>query len=152
MEDLVRRLEVLVLTNCRLTHPQLKNMLTVIGKDNTCRIQKLYLGSNDLHQLPPNVLASSVTKLCTLHCDNTYLMDNQVDALFLAMNQEISKLKELSILSVDLSSLSPSLLSSSLSYLVSANLWGTMLTLEQVEAIFNMLAVIPPPIFSKSIS
>ena len=165
--NMVRGLEVLVVTNCRLTLIQIKNILNVISNDSTCKMKELYIGSNDLHQLPPLLLSNCVTKLSTLHCDNTYLMDNQVEALFLAISQEDSTLKELNILSVDLSSLSPTLISSSLANLVSVNLWGSMLTTDQVEAVFNIpaknnklthlnlsnndLSLIPPTILSSSI-
>ena len=168
MGSLVNGLEVVLLTNCRLTVPQLKTIFTVISQDKTCNLQELYVGTNDLHTLSPTLLANCVTKLSTLHCDNTYLQDDQVDALFSAISLENSRLRELNILSNDLSSVSSSLLASSLSTLVSVNLWGTMLTTDQVDEIFtsltknckvthlnlsnNNLSNIPPPILSDCIS
>jgi len=166
--ELVRRLEVLKMNNCRLTLPQLKTMLTVISNDDNCNMQKLYIGTNDLHQLSPGLLVRSIPHLSTLHCDNTYLLDIQVGAMFKAICQENSKMKELNLTSVDLSSLPPTLITSTLANLESANLWGTMLTQEQLEEIFDMLAtdtklkhlnlsnndlsLIPPYTFSSSIS
>eukprot|EP00092_Neocalanus_flemingeri_P021617 GFUD01023447.1.p1 GENE.GFUD01023447.1~~GFUD01023447.1.p1 ORF type:complete len:352 (+),score=137.57 GFUD01023447.1:47-1102(+) len=138
--SLVRELEVVVLTNCRLTLPQLNNIFNVLSEDKPCKLQELYIGTNDLHTLPPTLLARCVNKLSILHCDNTYLLDSQVDALFLAISQENSKLKELNILSNDLSSVSPTLISTSLISLVTVNLWGTMLTSDQVDAVFTILA------------
>jgi len=165
--SMVKGLEVLVVTNCRLTFIQIKNILNVISNDSTCKMKELYIGSNDLHQLPPSLLGNCVTKLTTLHCNNTNLMAKQVEALFRAISQEDSILKELNICTMDLSSLSPTLISSSLAKLVLVNLWGTDLTTDQVEAVFNIpaknnklthlvlsnndLSLIPPTIFSSFI-
>jgi len=165
---LVRGLEVLVMHNCRLTYPQMKMMFTVLYDEDTSKLQKLYIGTNDLHQLDPALLARSVPKLSALHCDNTYLLDIQVEAIFHGITQPQSRMRELNIHSVDLSLLSPTLISSMLSRLVSANLWGTLLTQEQLEEIFtvlstdtklqhlnlsnNDLSLIPPFILSGSIS
>ena len=66
-------------------------------------------------------------------------MDHQVDVLFSAITQQSCKLTELNILSIDLSTVSPTLISTSLTKLCSINLWGTMLTSDQLESVFNAL-------------
>ena len=165
---LVKGLEELRMNNCRLTFQQIKTILKVISNDASCKMQKLYIGTNDLHQLPLDLLAKSIPKLSVFHCDNTYLLDIQTEAMFKAISKESSRMKELNIHSIDLSSLPPSLITSTLASLESANLWGTMLTQEQLEDIFNMLptvtklkhlnlsnndlSLIPPYTFSSSIS
>jgi len=165
---LVRGLEELRMNNCRLSFPQLKTILKVISNEASCKMQKLYIGTNDLHQLPPDLIAQSIPKLSVFHCDNTYFLDIQAEVMFRAISHESSRMKELNILDVDLSSLSPTLITSTLSNLESANLWGTMLTQEQLEDILNMLttvtklkylnlsnndlSLIPPSIIAASIS
>ena len=129
MGTLVRGLEELVLTGCDPTLHHLMKIFTVIcNEDNKCKMQKLYIGYNNLSQLPPNMLAMCVTKPLTLHCNLAFLTNHQLEALLLAITQDNSRLRELHIGWNNFSSLSPRIISTGLSTLISVILGGIKLT------------------------
>ena len=136
---LVMGLEEVVL-NFSLTQPQLVTIFTVI-QNKKCRLKKLYIAHVDLSSLTLTLLANSVIKMSTLSCRNCNLQNDQVEALFLAVSQ--TNLERLDLFWNDLSTVTPRLLSTSLTRIVSLNIGNTNLTPAQVDAVFLAIAKSP---------
>jgi len=136
---IVKRMERIVMTHCRLSVSLLEVVFQTISKSENCRLKMLDIGSNDLHKVSPSLVAGCVSKLSSLKCDNTYLQEHQVTDIFKAIGKENSKVTELSLTSVDLSSSCSTLMARTLSKLKFLNLWATELTLAQVETIFTII-------------
>ena len=124
-----------------LSIQQWEAILTATGKAD-CKMKILNMNSINLTTVNPKLLASAVNRIGTVRLCETQLTGEQWEAIFTAIRDGNSKMKELYIPENNFTTVSPSLLASAVNMLEEVNMSGdTELTLEQVEAILTQSLV-----------
>ena len=137
----VNRLEEMDLFGLDLSIQQWEAILTATGKAE-CKMKILNMNSINLTTVNPKLLASAVNRIGTVRLCETQLTGEQWEAIFTAIRDGNSKMKELYIPENNFTTVSPSLLASAVNMLEEVNMSGdTELTLEQVEAILTQSLV-----------
>ena len=110
----VDRLEEVGLASTKLTSEQWRAILTSIATENS-KLKMLSIGNNKMSTLEPSLLARAVIRLEKVNLLQTQLTGPQVEAIFTAINEKGSLLKNLNISGTNLSTLDPCLVARAVS-------------------------------------
>jgi len=129
----VASLTVASLSNTELRLEQAHAICDHVLKSNTLR--DLNIDFAELFSVPAETIGSAMTRLDKVSLACTVLGEEQVLALSTAMAQPTSKITNLDLLDLQLSSLEPSLLVAAACRLSKVNLSGSKLTPDQVDCL-----------------
>ena len=146
----VCRLEDVNLRSCDLTPMQLNLLFRTISQGHKIRIRRLDLIFNDLSEVDPCVLASSLRRLESVAIDDNEITTEQIKAFFkgLVRSSDIGgcssfNLKKLDIRNYDLSGLTPDMIGAALVKFEEVNISDTHLTPHHLAAVFQTITTSP---------
>ena len=123
-----------------LASDQLEYLIKAIARKSSL-LKDLNLWSNDLSEVPNDVLAEAVNKLKIVNLKNTKLKHEQTAAIFNKMANTVTELVELDIGENDLSEIEPELLAKAVNKVKLVNISLCSLNSKQVEAVFEQALV-----------
>ena len=146
----VCRLEDVNLRSCDLTPMQLNLLFRTISQGHKIRIRRLDLTFNDLSEVDPCVLASSLRRCESVDVDDEAITTEQIKAIFkgLVRSSDIGgcssfNLKKLDIRNYDLSGLTPDMIGAALVKFEEVNISDTHLTPHHLAAVFQTITTSP---------
>ena len=134
----VNKLDEVNLSSIGLTVQQLEAIMTAIV-DGDCLVKSLNIERNNLSTVNQILLTSAVKMLKKVNITATDMTDQQMEAIMTAIGDGGCSVKSLNISNNNLSTVNKTLLASAVNMLEELNLFGTKLTVKQLEAVMTAI-------------